>query len=670
MPKVTSWYSQTQEGTWCRETFNGNIIINGTYHDAATLAPKLGRFDYVSDAGTTNMQTQVATNTQYPSNPNFYLRGGVNWNMPYGGCWYYVSGFGKLTTGLRDNTMFNRQYYLNLGKNSLDTWTGSMPGWGYVFSSGFTDGGNTYNTTQIYDDTTDTAAFNSYGPAAISAQGLTAGFMFANVAVAGTPLNANVQVVGPNTDGSVYRWSYGPGTTAAGTVGGTTTANMFNFLPNQTSVGAYNPLHKDAYYGHNAITTTDYGTSSTTRHTQILTFTSNLVYFIEHTLSASAGTGNVNLTNVFFVKKMTYAGTETTITSHPQWMYGLKLPTPMLNETTLTANVVYPLFNTVTANASYGNISLMRLDISKVLNSETLNLMSITNSPGQRIYNLLGVSNTIAPGTYNDTYWKYHSMFRTWNVTGTGGQNYLMMSFENTGYSLASYNNNNNLTTLPATIYNNTVLNDNGGGFARSQCFKIWSFTIDANYTSAVYQAESDFGNVYPRWYYPLRSDGMIQYMAAMDGTMTDRVIRFNESTYQWSIVNTLPYRADTVGIDSNSRIWVSSTYGANPVKGYGLSSLYLEGNVLPQIVTITPYSTSYSYSGGNITTNLSVSTTNIFGNLVAANVVVSLTGGMVFANGTTSAYIATSNTSVVTANTIVVSTAPINITGTISGYF
>lgn len=667
MPKIASFYTNTMSSGWCRETFNGNIIVNGTYHDAVTLAPRLQRFDWSGDSitGSNNLQTQAASGAVYEPRSFFQMRGlagAMNWNMPYGSCWYYASGYGKAQTSLRDNTVHQRQYYLNLGKWEFNTWTGSLPGWGYVAHLGNTPS----SSVMIYDDSIEDARMNY----SFSGQGLQGGFLFANVPVAGTAVNANVQAPSFNSIGQVYRWCYSPHMTANGTVGGTTTTSGFNFAPNQTTVGAYTPIRVDNITAHNAVTTTTIGTSSAARHLHLLTFTSNLVYFVEHTLSSSAGTGTENTTNVFFVKKMTYAGVETAILSLPQWMYGLKLPTQMINETNNTANVIIPYFNTVTANVSYGNLSLLRLDISKVLNSESVSLMTITNSPGQRMYNVAGIQNTITGvSTYNDIYWRYHSVARTWIVNGVGGQNYLMLSFENTGYSLASYNNNSNLTTQPSVIYAQTALNDNAQITRRNEFFRIWAFTLDANYTSAVYQAETDFGNNYPRWYYPLRSDGMIQYMSCMDNTTTDRVIRFNESTYKWDLVATMPYRADMIGQDSYGRIYVSSTYGAHPTTGHGLTSLYIEGNALPQTVTIAPYSSTYTYSGANISTNISVSTTNIFGNLVAANVLVSLSGGMAFATGATSSYVATSSSAPVTVNTTVTSTAPISITGTITGY-
>ena len=668
MPKIASYYTNTVASAWCRETFNGNIILNGTYHDAVTLAPRLQRFDWSGDTygiGSNNMTTNAASNYMYEPRNQFTLRGatwGMNWNMPYGGCWYYVTGYGKAQAAIQDTSMHQRQYYMNLGKSDLNTWTGQLPGWGYVLACG----ANPTHAVQVYDTAIEDARFNY----SFATQGMPGGFMFANTVVAGNALNSNIQAPSFNTIGQVYRWFYCPHASAGGSTGGTTTANFFNFAPNQTSSVAYTPIRVDTVYGHGGVSTATLGTSSASRHLQLLTFTPNLVYFIEHTLSSTAGTGTENTTNVFFIKKMTYSGTETTVISHPQWMYGLKLPTQMINETANTANVIYPLFNPVTANVSYGNLSLLRLDISKVLNSESISLLSITNSPGQRMYQVAGIQNTVtAISTYNDIYWRYHAMARCWLHTGIGGQNYLNISFENTGYSLASYNNNNNLTTLPGTIYAQSALNDNAQITRRNEFFRVWTFTIDTNYTSAVYQAESDFGNVYPRWFYPLRSDGMIQYMSSMDGTVTDRVCRFDEPTYKWSVVATMPYRADQIGIDAQNRIYVSTAYGAHPATGHGLTGLYLDSNVLPQTVSITPYANTYTYSGANISTNISVTTTNIFGNLVAANVYVTLSGGMIFNNGTTSAYIATSNISAVTANTIVISTAPINITGTINGY-
>lgn len=669
MPKVTSFYPPVVNGLWCRETFNGNLIINGTFHDSATLAPRLSTFDYTHDqAGpTVNFTSMQPVNPSFEPRTGFHLQRGQNWNMPYGGCWYYVSGFGKLTTGLRDNTFMNRQYYMHMGRPDVNTWTGNLPGWGYVMLVGNQSSVQNYSTF-VYGTPSDEAIMAMVH----TNQGMPAGYMFANVPVAGTALNANVQVNSPNTLGQIYRWQYAPYPITGASVGGTGGSNGFNWIPQQTasSLGSYQPMVRSQIYSHASDSTTFYGTSSTTRHCQMLTFTSNLVYFIEHTLSSTAGTGTQNTTNVFFVKKMTYTGTETTVISLPQWMYGLKLPTQMINETANTANVIFPYFNTVTANVSFGNLSLMRLDISKVLNTESISLISITNNPGIRMYNVAGIQTTLTNiSTYNDVYWRYHSMARTWIVNGPSGQNYLMLSFENTGYSFASYNNNNNLSVFPQVAYAQTALNDAGQATRRNEFFRVWAFTVDANYTSAVYQAETDFGNNYPRWYYPLRSDGMQQYMSVMDPTITDRVIQFSESTYKWSIINTMPYRADMIGIDGNSRIWVSSAYGTHPTTGYGLTNLYLESNVLPQSVTIAPFANTYTYSGGNITTNISVSTTNIFGNLVAANVLVTLTGGMIFVNGTTSAYIATSNISAVTANTLVVSTAPINITGTISGF-
>lgn len=655
MPKVTSWYNQTMLSSWCRETFNGNLIINGTYHESATLAPRLQQFDYLSDRGGSNdMAALAATNTPYAPNPNFgFKTNRVNWNMPYGGCWYYLSGYNKLATQVQDSVVNSREYYLALGKSDLNTWTGISPGWGYVTATG--NSGSHSHATQVYDDRSEVAEF--VVTQTIS-QGTPGGFIGVNP-----------------TTGVLWRWSSMPHVTAAGTVGGTGATNMFNFIPNQTTVGAYRPLKGDTIFAHNNSTSTvQGGTSLATRITQPITFSSNIVWFAEHTLSATVGTGNVNVNNVFFIKKMSYAnaapGTEMTVTSHPQWMYGLKFPTQSFNDTDTTASFIYPLFNRTTANTfpSFGNLSLLRVDINKTNSTETTSLMTVNNSPGQRIYNLMGINTTVPAGVFNDVFWKYHSAFRCWIVNGPSGTNYLMMSFENTGYSFASYNNNS-LATQPSSVFAPGLLNANGSGFDRKDCFKIWAFVLDSEYTTATYQAETDMSAYLPRWMFPLTTNNMVQYVSCMDSAVVDRVFRFDEDSRTWNLVATMPYRADSIGVDANDRVWVSTAYGQHPTTGHGLTTLYLESNVLPQTVSITPFATSYTYSGQDISTNVSVATTNIFGNLVVANVLVSLSGGMTFTDGTTSRNIETSTGTAVTANTIVVSAAPITISGTITGY-
>jgi len=95
----------------------------------------------------------------------------------------------------------------------------------------------------------------------------------------------------------------------------------------------------------------------------------------------------------------------------------------------------------------------------------------------------------------------------------------------------------------------------------------------------------------------------------------------WNNST-GWTLASSIPGTFHQVGRDSLGRIWAMEK-----APGAGIADVHMLSVNLPYSVSITPASTSYNYTGSNISTSVAVSAYGVEGTRLAVGVNLSITG-------------------------------------------
>jgi hypothetical protein len=698
MPKIYNIDPRLLSSGLVKELPNTSMLLGGQLVDKQTLQ---ARFPPTGDENNAVIRDWYNNGSSGMSATPYRVHvRNTNWNSPIMSCFYYLSGYFKCQS-MSTDSVNGRTFYVDHGQagprariassNSTASYVSTSPnfnlnssgpwgGWGNIrnFNQGEyhnQGGGTQYGdfecdwSVSAYDNNTENYLFtNRYTGAFGPGTAL-------NTAVL-APYTHIVGIAQINAAGSRYYWrcptnywDNSPGGAVVGNNPGASTP-PFSYALMPTNAGGSNtvvPATTPFMLETSNVNSNTYGTyfgPNAQVYRQFVIATATFVYYLEHTLGV-AGLGNSTTSNVYFLKKVTYSGTETTIASHGAWMYGCKLPTPIFNETATSASFIYHVWGQWTGSA--GAVTLNRVDINKSAGTETITAISqdaASTTAFTRIYNLLGIQTASAPvGVYNDAYWRAMAITRTWLVTGATGIKYLMMSFEHPMLNFAANSspaidyavtNIMGSISLQQTYFNTTQTNANGSGFLRRDAFRIWSWILDAGYTSAAYQAETDFSALMPRWIMPVdNGNGLVQYMAHSSDAINDKVIQFDEVSDKWAVTNTMPYRCDHIGQDSIGRVWI----GAAPLQGAVTNvtdTLYLEGLYIPYAINVSTFANVYTYTGAPINSNLQVSTTNFAGNLVSANVGITLSGNIVFNDGSQYRVVTTSASTVVSTNVVI----------------
>ena len=721
MPQIQNierfnWQMINQSGI--RETTQGNIVVHGQYLTSTTLTP-LGIVETLGCYPNSQYQNPGATATSDAgigsAPPMAMLNGIMNWNLWLGQCHYYASGFGQLKPVIND---IDRGFSWTL----LPRLSGGQSG-GYGFHSGLNPGfgitrnlgtqmnGSTgaYNTattelitrnttdqllsTQIMGDVLGSTGYNN----ATHLSGYIPGYVYLD-RVSGTRYYWRLPTVGVGSGNS-------QGTYLSLTEFNSTTTNYFvnnlkpliadtNYASGYIGSTYSSGATKNSYLSGGSISilgTTGYSnlrSSSTTVsyiHFHFIYATTNYIYCVQMTFYQMYGGGSNQTTgSVWRIVKMSYGGTETVVASYnnttAQATYGYLLPTQPFGVTTTSANVIYPVFTgqaTTNSAVPANGLQFALLNINIPGGTETVTLLTnnaANTAQANVFYNKTGinVASSGTPGVINDNDWRFFSTFRTWMVQGTTGTWYINLSFENTYYSYGNYRNRA-MTTQPSSTAGST--NPVTPGFVVRDAFCIYSYSIDAGITTATFQGNTNMGTYLPRWYMPVTTTGLVQWVSCAWDSIYDVVIKFNESTYKWDTVANLNYRADQVGVDSLGRIWATSSAfngtALSPRTGAAVNSgsdaIILEGANLPVQVNVSTPSNAYVYSGSTINTSFTMNVTNFFGSRVASNVLVQLTGGLQFTDGTVQQYIVTSAASDTTTSINVVNGTTSRINTTIS---
>lgn len=690
MPRIYSVDSRFASSPTVREVpVTTTMIVGGIAYDKLTLQPKSPS---MGDENNPVIRDWVANGVEsQATTPSLMYLTRQNFNTGIAGCYYYASGYGRVKNMFVD-TVNNRTFYVQHPSPGVNTslvpsnspWgyvtthglnsSGAQGGWGYIRDFNHLGSFNPGSTFYLQTGVTSVLAYSNANEGFLWNNrynfNVTAGTLLSNATATLNLQNTGVApIVGIfriDSAGTRYYWRtlynctnvdagesfWGPAYhgTLQGTPGGTIINPTYSVLQTE-----------------NSTTTTSVQTAtvfgpSTWNYKQFILSTDTHIYFLEFSLGQSA-IGTSTVSNVMFLKRMVYAGAETTLGSYSAWLYGLKLPTQIFNETATAASFIFHTWAQWTGSA--GPVTLIRVDVNKTNGSETLTTIgqdSASATAFTRLYNLLGIQTTTVPlGVYNNFYWREHLITRSWIVTGNTGTNYLMMSVEHDALNFAGNVTRsapilNSPYTLPGgvnpnTVYSTSSLNDNGSGFLRRDCFKILSWTLDSNFGNVTYGAETDMSAFQPRWYFPVDSgQGMTQYMSHASDSIVDRVIQFNETTKQWAITNSMPYRADTIGVDELNRTWISS----NPAGTGNVETLFLEGVYIPQTVNVSTFQTSYNWAGSNIASNISVAVNSFTGGLIAANVGIVLAGDVAFSDGSKYQVITTDTLSPAIANIVI----------------
>ena len=138
-------------------------------------------------------------------------------------------------------------------------------------------------------------------------------------------------------------------------------------------------------------------------------------------------------------------------------------------------------------------------------------------------------------------------------------------------------------------------------------------------------------------------------------------IMSWNNST-GWGITATLTDHVHMMGRDSTDRIWY---YTKNASHGY--MDVHLLSPTLPVSVTLTPASTSYTYSGSNINSTVAVDARNAAGTRIATSVKLVIEGAsMTFSGGATTTTVTTSTSGATDVNIIVTGSGFSNIIASI----
>lgn len=692
-----------------RETTQGNIVLNGVYHTLSSLTP----LNILETPGT-NANTMWALNHGAPNfiagfasaPPMAMLSGIQNWNLWIGQCHYYASGYGQIKPIVND---VDRGFTWTIAPR-LQSADGQNPG---AFQSGTTGGFGLIKSVGWWNQSTSNT---SYPLTQIHLTRNSTDQLLSTQLIGENQTTFNAPILSGNIPGFIrldpstgirYMWklpvpsnstSFASQSTTGGYSYGTIASTTQFFQNNQKAliIDATSASYYTSLYGtlpENAriaglittVGTTAYSSLNTNSaaifYKHFIYATAIFVYYCEFT-AAFMQSGAAASVGGWYLRKMNYSGTETTIASYTTIQiatYGYTLPSQPFAVTNTSATVIYPLAGgNTTLGSAVGSTTLqfMKLVIDIPGGSETV--VALTNGAANQananvIYNRMALSGatTASIGVIGSNDWRSFSTFRTWVVQGVTGVNYLNFSYENTYYHYGSYGTRT-MTTVPSSTMNSA--STGYPAFKVRDAFSIWTYQLDTGLTTASIVGNTDMGLYLPRWYMPVTSTGLVQYVSCAWDALNDIIVKFNESTYKWDWQANLNYRADQVGVDSQGRVWATSCVvggtqlspRTGAVLNYGSDAVILEGANLPLAVNVTLPSSAYVYSGTTINTTFTMNVTNFVGTRVASNVLVQLTGGLQFTDTTTQQYITTSSSADTTTSINVVNGASSRINTTI----
>lgn len=607
----------------------GSMIVNGQYLDAKTLAPKFGK---IPGPVSFNIQGSQVSGPHAIITSNFrqmtQLSNGLN-------SWL-VSSYGRLNNNIYD-PQYNKLHVYSCFPGGSGNNTGASPfnsRWGSVHLY-LTTGSGSGPAYTVWDGVTEESAANiNINPAYASALAYTnPGY---------TPMAFRVDTSSPSS--TRFLWcTQGASTTGVNGIAQlySTTTNFQPLMSDTTNPLTFTPSLLQgtslSVLGH-----TLFGVSNANTRAYLYSNTV-FIWFFE---MVSTGLITPNLTSPYttyvFLKKMTYAGAETTIISYwPKGLDGTHWPTQNLQENGTSVSVIIPTFDIVAAP----QIRFRKLVIDKINSSEIVSNLAIANDPAGTISSMIYRKNgysqflytqrTAGGGTINDNGYRALKQIMTWQTTMPSGNTYIMM-----GVAQTAGDTDVNLVNYYKDGYRsfgNPQLDVN-------QQFNIWAWQLDAGLNTATYVSESDFKAVAPKYYFPLSTNWDTLYVGSMAEYPVDRVYAFNEQLLQWREIQSFPYNSYQVAVDGQNRLWTLNTQGTP--YAFSWDSINLETVVVPYTASVTFANVDLLYLGTNISTTANVDVFDAYGTRKSASLTLTVVGGgMTFADGTTSNTFTTSST-------------------------
>lgn len=343
-----------------------------------------------------------------------------------------------------------------------------------------------------------------------------------------------------------------------------------------------------------------------------------------------------------------------TVTTFKKGVSGLVIPSNPDVDTTSQYRFYMISFNG--ADTASQTISIYRPDIDLSTGVTTVGsayTLTMTAGEQQDLYADLGHNNTAA-SQYDSADFRRTTVNRIWYSTDINGNKRL---------HLGIYNTNATGFVTSANGFNDPN--------SRGKMFKIYSWSLDDATTSATYLGKVDLSAYAPRYFFPLDNDWRIIYSGA--SFTNDIILSLNATTGLYQYQNTMPYIAPRLFKDREGR-WAVQMVDTSVATCNGAYSNYIDilTSDVGQTLVVTANTTSFTYTGTTINSNVTVNVYDYLGNRIAKQVSLSIVGatatpGVTFAGGTYSTTVNTSNSADTVVAVQIISSTSAKIIGTVT---
>lgn len=344
----------------------------------------------------------------------------------------------------------------------------------------------------------------------------------------------------------------------------------------------------------------------------------------------------------------------TVLTTFKKGVSGLVIPSQPDQDTTTAYRFYMISFNG--ADTASQTISIYRPSLDLSTGSATVgSAYTLTMTAGEQaaIYANLGHNNTHT-SQYDFANFRRTTVNRIWYSTDTNNVKRLHLGIYNT-----------NATGLVTTA------NGFNDANSRGKMFKIYSWSLDDATTSATYLGSVDLASYAPKYFFPLDNDWRILYSGT--SFTNDIILSLNATTGLYQYQNTMPYIAPRLFKDREGRWAVQMVDNSvTPVATVYSNYIDILTSDVGQTLVVTANTTSFTYTGTTINSNVTVNVYDYLGNRIAKQVSLSIVGatatpGVTFSGGTYSTTINTSNSADTVVPVQIISSTSAKIIGTVT---
>ncbi len=346
--------------------------------------------------------------------------------------------------------------------------------------------------------------------------------------------------------------------------------------------------------------------------------------------------------------------TTTAVTYFKKGVSGLVIPSQGDVDTTSAYSFYMISFNgadTATQTVSIYHPSL-NLDTGTTTVGSAYTL-TMTAGEQQDLYADLGHNNTFE-SVYNSADFRRTTVNRIWYSTDSNSVRRLHLGIYN--------------TNATGFVTSANGFNDPAG---RGKMFKIYSWELDDANTAATYLGKVDLSSYAPRYFFPLDNDWRIVYSGT--SFTNDIILSLNQTTGLYQYQNTMPYIAPRLFKDREGR-WSVQMVDTSVTPVGGIYSNYIDilTSDVGQTLVITADSTSFTFTGTTINSNVTVNVYDYLGNRIAKEVTLSIVGatatpGVTFTGGAYSTTVNTSNSADTVVPVQIISSTSAKVIGTVT---